>query len=316
MRLIILFFVGLFFVGGVALAAPISIGTAEFNLATADIKNNTITALVTANIGGKMQIAGLGDDGTLYRLSRSFSSILIEPTVGEIIQPNNKKLNITFGKPIQGVPLEYMGETSGFQQMMVKNGSQVATYVLPETEVFIAGTAQEIYLSPVDGFIEVAVVTLDTHNKTALSLFFVIDNYLTRVAVIPKERGDGLMDFVGIDNSKSPPALIVLNDASQSAYLTFYSINKTNINVLGNFYGFSNFITNSSIRPLTLSVNFDDVDGNEIVSFRNDLKRQQTLSAPVASGITVLKNDKNIVTSLGMILSDNTVAIMFRNDTP
>ena len=47
-----------------------------------------------------------------------------------------------------------------------------------------------------------------------------------------------------------------------------------------------------------------------------NLLRQQTLSAPVASGITVLKNDKNIVTSLGMILSDNTVAIMFRNDTP
>jgi hypothetical protein len=309
-----------------ALAAPVSVGMVDFEVSTTDA-HRTFDHLVLANIDGNPQIAGRDASGQLYRLTPSFNNVIVEPAQGMVME-SEKQEKISFGGPIQGVPLQVMGESAGAQSMMFQDqGGTSQPYTLPTTEVFAPGTAQVIDLDKTDGVKEIAVVTLNQDNTSALSLFFNIQDRLARVMTLPQPNHPGLMDFVGLDTTHTPPVLITVQDPGGTSYLTFHQLMQGQPVTLGKFYGFSSVLPGTKIRPLTVLANADGEAGNEVISFRNDFKtlaffqygaqglrllRQQTFSNRVASGLTVLRNEKEDVTALGFMDEQANAILLIR----
>jgi hypothetical protein len=135
------------------------------------------------------------------------------------------------------------------------------------------------------------------------------------------------MDFVGVDDTQNPPALVTLQDPGGNSYLTFHQMIDGKPKVLGKFYGFSSVIPDTTLRPLTVMANADGQVGNEVISFRNDLKnlaffnytaqglrllRQQTFSVPVASGLTVLTDGDNRLMALGFMDQERNAILLIR----
>jgi hypothetical protein len=171
-------------------------------------------------------------------------------------------------------------------------------------------------------------MTLKQDNTSALSLFFKIQDRLSRVMTLPQPRHSGLMDFVGVDDTQNPPALVTLQDPGGNSYLTFHQLIDGKPKVLGKFYGFSSVIPGTSLRPLTVLANADNEVGNEVISFRNDLKslaffnyssqgmrllRQQIFSVPVASGLTVLRDEHNRLMALGFMDQERNAILLMRD---
>ncbi len=310
-----------------AAATSVTVGTVSFDIAMVDA-GRTFDRLVLATFQDKTEIAGQGPNGQLYRLTPSFTQVIVEPAKGQVMTPDSHA-NLRFGGVVQGVPLQVMGESAGAQSLSVQDdtGSSLP-YTLPETEVFAAGTAQWIDLNPTDGAKEIAVMTLKQDNTSALSLFFKIQDRLSRVMTLPQPRHSGLMDFVGVDDTQNPPALVTLQDPGGNSYLTFHQLIDGKPKVLGKFYGFSSVIPGTSLRPLTVLANADNEVGNEVISFRNDLKslaffnyssqgmrllRQQTFSVPVASGLTVLRDEHNRLMALGFMDQERNAILLMRD---
>ncbi|MFM7630917.1 MAG: hypothetical protein ACKO43_03795 [Alphaproteobacteria bacterium] len=309
-----------------AASTPMNVGSVHFQIATAEA-GRTFDRLVLAKFQDKPEIAGQDQGGRLYRLTPSFTQMIVEPMQGQVLTQDNQG-GLHFGGVVQGVPLQVMGESVGAQSLSVRDDAGPSLpYTLPETEVFAAGTAQWIDLSPADGAKEIAVITLQQDNTSALSLFFKLQDKLARVMTLPQPRHSGLMDFVGVDDTQSPPALVTLQDPGGNSYLTFHQIIGGKPKVLGKFYGFSSVIPGTPLRPLTVLANADGVAGNEVISFRNDLKnlaffnysaqglrllRQQTFSVPVASGLTVLTDDQNRLMALGFMDQERNAILLMR----
>jgi hypothetical protein len=301
-----------------AAAGTVNVGEVNFQLSMVEA-GRTFDRLVLAKFQDnpdKPEIAGQDQGGRLYRLTPSFTQVIVEPAQGQVIGQDTQD-TLIFGGMIQGVPLQVMGESMGAQSLSVQDqAGRSQPYTLPSTEVFVSGTAQIIDVNKTDGVKEIAVVTLKQDNTSALSLFFKIQDRLARVVTMPEVRHTGLMDFVGVDDTQNPPALVTLQDPGGNSYLTFHQIIDGKPQVLAKFYGFSSVIPGTTRRPLTVFGNADGQAGNEVISFRNDLKtlaffqyrgqalrllRQQTFSSPVASGLTVLKDKHNQVMGLGFM---------------
>ena len=310
-----------------AAATSVTVGTVSFDIAMVDA-GRTFDRLVLATFQDKTEIAGQAPNGQLYRLTPSFTQVIVEPAKGQVMTPD-PHANLRFGGVVQGVPLQVMGESAGAQSLSVQDdaGSSLP-YTLPETEVFAAGTAQWIDLNPADEAKEIAVMTLKQDNTSALSLFFKIQDRLSRVMTLPQPRHSGLMDFVGVDDTQNPPALVTLQDPGGNSYLTFHQLIDGKPKVLGKFYGFSSVIPGTSLRPLTVLANADNEVGNEVISFRNDLKslaffnyspqgmrllRQQTFSVPVASGLMVLTDEHNRLMALGFMDQERNAILLMRD---
>ncbi len=309
-----------------AAATPVNVGTVNFDLAMVEA-GRTFDHLVLAKFQDKPEIAGQDQTGRLYRLTPSFTQVIVEPAQGKVVGQDNQE-TLTFGGVVQGVPLQVMGESVGAQSLIVQNAAGTSQpYTLPSTEVFVSGTAQIVNLDKTDGVKGIAVITLQQDNTSALSLFFKIQDRLSRVMTLPQPRHAGLMDFVGVDDTQNPPALVTLQDPGGNSYLTFHQLIEGKPKVLGKFYGFSSVIPGTTLRPLTVMANADGQVGNEVISFRNDLKnlaffnytaqglrllRQQTFSVPVASGLTVLTDDQNRLMALGFMDQERNAILLIR----
>jgi hypothetical protein len=288
---------------------------------------STFDHLVLAKFQDTSEIAGQDEKGRLYRLTPSFAQVIVEPAQGQVIGQDTQD-TLTFGGVVQGVPLHIMGESVGAQSLSVQDTAGASQpYTLPSTEVFVSGTAQIIDVNKTDGVKEIAVITLKQDNTSALSLFFKIQDRLARVVTMPEVRHTGLMDFVGVDDTQNPPALVTLQDPGGNSYLTFHQMIEGKPKVLAKFYGFSSVIPGTTLRPLTVFSNADGEVGNEVISFRNDLKnlaffnysaqglrvlRQQTFSVPVASGLTVLTDDDNRLMALGFMDQERNAILLIR----
>ncbi len=309
-----------------AAATTVNVGTVNFDLAMVEA-GRTFDHLVLATFQDKPEIAGQDQGGRLYRLTPSFAQVIVEPAQGKVVGQDNQE-TLTFGGVVQGVPLQVMGESVGAQSLIVQNAAGTSQpYTLPSTEIFVAGTAQIVNLDKTDGVKGIAVITLQQDNTSALSLFFKIQDRLSRVMTLPQPRHAGLMDFVGVDDTQNPPALVTLQDPGGNSYLTFHQLIDGKPKVLGKFYGFSSVIPGTTLRPLTVMANADGQVGNEVISFRNDLKnlaffnytaqglrllRQQTFSVPVASGLTVLMDDQNRLMALGFMDQERNAILLIR----
>ena len=84
-----------------AAATSVTVGTVSFDIAMVDA-GRTFDRLVLATFQDKTEIAGQGPNGQLYRLTPSFTQVIVEPAKGQVMTPDSHA-NLRFGGVVQGV---------------------------------------------------------------------------------------------------------------------------------------------------------------------------------------------------------------------